>query len=235
MLLWPRGRNLGVCRTTYFKDVVLMGLILTMDMRWIDGLFPCDIGRLTLAVKLLGDAVSLDPGFISSLAVKRAFRAVELMSLLLRLGHHMSALEYRTSLKYWLMIPLFSVDERCPVYRKVCLDSLGEHAVYYKELLGFKYMHDLVRDVLCDVLKQAKISSKKEVLVNFMTGEAISIFDNGLRRAIKAIVVCESPFLGDFQWSLASLSILFGVLGLCSAEDVSTYAFVASRAQSWSL
>ncbi|GKD73137.1 hypothetical protein Tco_1331419, partial [Tanacetum coccineum] len=34
---------------------------------------------------------------------------------------------------------------------------------------------------------------------------------------------------------LASLPIRFGGLGLCSAEDVSTYAFVASRAQSWSL
>ncbi|GJS43692.1 hypothetical protein Tco_0568735 [Tanacetum coccineum] len=31
----PRGRNLGDCRTTFFRDVVLMGLILTMDMRWI--------------------------------------------------------------------------------------------------------------------------------------------------------------------------------------------------------
>ncbi|GKA07808.1 hypothetical protein Tco_0687032 [Tanacetum coccineum] len=42
-------------------------------------------------------------------------------------------------------------------------------------------------------------------------------------------------FFGDFQWRLASLPIRFGGLGLCSAEDVSTYAFVASRAQSWSL
>ncbi|GKF39920.1 hypothetical protein Tco_0119981, partial [Tanacetum coccineum] len=47
-----------------------------------DGLFPRDIGRPTLGVKLLGGAVSRDAGFISSLAVKRASRAVELMSLL---------------------------------------------------------------------------------------------------------------------------------------------------------
>nr|GEZ43629.1 putative reverse transcriptase domain-containing protein [Tanacetum cinerariifolium] len=65
--------------------------------------------------------------------------------------------------------------------------------------------------------------------------EAVSIFDNGLRRAIEAIVVCGGPFFGDFQWRLASLPIRFGGLGLCSAEDVSTYAFVASRAQSWCL
>nr|GEX92376.1 putative reverse transcriptase domain-containing protein [Tanacetum cinerariifolium]GEZ66159.1 putative reverse transcriptase domain-containing protein [Tanacetum cinerariifolium] len=47
-----------------------------------DGLFPSDIGRPTLGVKLLGGAVIRDAGFISSLAVKRASRAVELMSLL---------------------------------------------------------------------------------------------------------------------------------------------------------
>ncbi|GJY53240.1 hypothetical protein Tco_0444904 [Tanacetum coccineum] len=51
------------------------------------------------------------------------------------LGQHMSALEYRTILKYRLMIPL----------------------------------HDLVRDVLYDILKRAGISSKKEAPVNFLT------------------------------------------------------------------
>nr|GEV37005.1 putative exostosin-like protein [Tanacetum cinerariifolium] len=83
----------------------------------------------------------------------------------------MSALEYRTILKYRLMIPLFPVDEPCPVCRKVCLDSFGEHAVHCRELPGFKYRHDLVRDVLYDVLKRAGISSKKEAPapVNFLT------------------------------------------------------------------
>ncbi|GJT24318.1 hypothetical protein Tco_0894255 [Tanacetum coccineum] len=56
-----------------------------------------------------------------------------------------------------------------PVCRKVCLDSFGEHAVHCKELPGFKYRHDLVRDVLYDVLKRAGISSKKEALVNCLT------------------------------------------------------------------
>nr|GEV17998.1 putative exostosin-like protein [Tanacetum cinerariifolium] len=37
------------------------------------------------------------------------------------------------------------------------------------ELPGFKYRHDLVRDVLYDVLKRAGISSKKEAPVNFLT------------------------------------------------------------------
>ncbi|KAL8249647.1 hypothetical protein R6Q59_006515 [Mikania micrantha] len=67
------------------------------------------------------------------------------------------------------MIPLFLVDEPCPICRKVCLDKFGEHAVHCKELPGFKYRHDLVRDVLCDVLKRAGISAKKEAPVNFLS------------------------------------------------------------------
>lgn len=60
----------------------------------------------------------------------------------------MAPVEYRTILKYRLMILLFPVDEICSVCRKACLDSLGEHAIHCKELPGFKYRHDMVRDVL---------------------------------------------------------------------------------------
>ncbi|MFS8017316.1 putative transcription regulator Others family [Helianthus anomalus] len=38
-----------------------------------------------------------------------------------------------------------------------------------KELLGFKYRHDWVRDVLWDILRRAWISAKKEAHVNFLT------------------------------------------------------------------
>ncbi|GJU45529.1 zf-CCHC domain-containing protein [Tanacetum coccineum] len=101
----------------------------------------------------------------------RAPRAQNFLTVILieGLGQLMSALEYRTILKYRLMIPLFLVDEPCPVCRKVYLDSFGEHAVHCKELPGFKYRHDLVRDVMYDVLKRARISSKKEGPVNFLT------------------------------------------------------------------
>ncbi|KAJ0523551.1 hypothetical protein HanIR_Chr10g0495091 [Helianthus annuus] len=59
------------------------------------------------------------------------------------------------------MIHLFSVDEPYLVCHKVCLDSFEEHSVHCKELRSFKYRHDLVRDILCDVLKQTGISTKK--------------------------------------------------------------------------
>ncbi|GJX82131.1 putative reverse transcriptase domain-containing protein [Tanacetum coccineum] len=110
-----------------------------------DGLFPRDIGRLMLGVKLLRGAVSRDAGFISSLAVKRASRVVELMSLLLRLRDPQS------------------------------------------ELL-------LLRSYICI----AKLLFGLRTCQPMYIGEAVSIFDNGLRKAIEAIVVCEGPFFRDF-------------------------------------
>ncbi|GJX39552.1 hypothetical protein Tco_0252855 [Tanacetum coccineum] len=86
------------------------------------------------------------------------------------LGQHMSPVEYRTIFKYRLKIPLFPVGAICPVCRKACLDSFGEHAVYCKELSGFKYQHDMVRDVLFYICRGAGISAKKEAPVNFLTG-----------------------------------------------------------------
>ncbi|GJT27036.1 hypothetical protein Tco_0907311 [Tanacetum coccineum] len=84
------------------------------------------------------------------------------------LGQQMSPVEYRIILKYRLMIPLFPVDEICPVCRKACLDSFREHAVHCKELPGFKYRHDMVRDVLFDVCRRGEISAKEEAPVNFL-------------------------------------------------------------------
>nr|GFB69696.1 putative reverse transcriptase domain-containing protein [Tanacetum cinerariifolium] len=85
-----------------------------------------------------------------------------------RLGQHISLVEYHIILKYRLMIPLLSVDAICPVCRKACLDSFGEHVVHCKELPGFNYRHDMLRDVLFHICRRAGISAKK-ALVNFIT------------------------------------------------------------------
>ncbi|GJW86583.1 hypothetical protein Tco_0161923, partial [Tanacetum coccineum] len=85
------------------------------------------------------------------------------------IGQHMSPMEYHIILKYRLVIPLFSVYAICLVCRKACLDSFGEHAVHCKEILGFKYRHDIVRDVLFDICRCAGISAKNEAHVNFLT------------------------------------------------------------------
>jgi hypothetical protein len=50
-----------------------------------------------------------------------------------------------------------------------CLETFGEHATHCRELLGFKYRHDLVRDVLFEIFRRAGISVKKEAPVNFLT------------------------------------------------------------------
>nr|GEY49513.1 putative reverse transcriptase domain-containing protein [Tanacetum cinerariifolium] len=85
------------------------------------------------------------------------------------IGHHMSPMKYHTILKYRLMISLFPIDAICPVCRKACLDSFEEHAVHCKELPGFNYRHNMVRDVLFDICRRAGISAKKEAPVNFST------------------------------------------------------------------
>ncbi|GJZ35447.1 hypothetical protein Tco_0581264 [Tanacetum coccineum] len=66
------------------------------------------------------------------------------------------------------MISLFSVDAICSVCRKARLDFFGEHAVHCKELPGFKYRHDMVRDVLFDICRRAGIYVKKEAPVNVL-------------------------------------------------------------------
>nr|GEZ29478.1 putative reverse transcriptase domain-containing protein [Tanacetum cinerariifolium] len=57
----------------------------------------------------------------------------------------MSPVEYRTILKYRLMIPLFSVDAICPVCRKSCLNSFGEHArvgIFAKKEAPVNFLND---------------------------------------------------------------------------------------------
>ncbi|KAK9056951.1 hypothetical protein SSX86_024316 [Deinandra increscens subsp. villosa] len=56
------------------------------------GLFPEDIGRPALGVKLLGGAVSRNADFIQGLATKRASNAVDLIRLLPKLGDPQSEL-----------------------------------------------------------------------------------------------------------------------------------------------
>nr|GEV21290.1 reverse transcriptase domain-containing protein [Tanacetum cinerariifolium] len=147
-----------------------------------------EVARPSSSVKLLGGAISRDADFISGLAMRRAINTSEFLLLRSCMGiaklffglrtcqpiyMEDAALffdkEYRTILKYRLMIPLFPVDAICPVCRKASLDSFGEHVVHCKELLGFECRHDMVTDVLFDICRRAGISAKKEAHVNFLT------------------------------------------------------------------
>ncbi|RHN43589.1 hypothetical protein MtrunA17_Chr8g0389551 [Medicago truncatula] len=66
------------------------------------------------------------------------------------------------------MIPLFLIDEVRLVCRKM-LNIFGEHVVHCKKFLGFKYIHDFVRDVLFDIFRREEVSVKKETPMNFLT------------------------------------------------------------------
>ncbi|KAJ0856068.1 putative reverse transcriptase domain, DNA/RNA polymerase superfamily [Helianthus annuus] len=147
-----------------------------------EGLFPKDIGRPLVGVKLLGGAVSRDASFISGLAKKRAAKAVDLMRLLPILGDPQSEL----------------------LLLRSCMGIA-------KLFFGLRTCQPVHME------------------------DAALFFDKDLREAIEELVVCGGPFFGDLQWRLASLPIRFGGLGLYSAVDASSYAFVASRAQSWVL
>lgn len=192
MLLWPRGPNLGYFRTIFYETVAYVVWIMIMVVLCL--VFVIRFQALTSAVSLTRTPPpkaqhALASVFFSKIvkdmeihfdmtirqkAVFECLRAPHAQDFLLAipidgLGQHMSPVEYRSILKYRLMIPLFPVDEICPVCRKTCLDSFGEHAVHCRDLPGFKYRHDLVRDVLYDIFRRAGISAKKEAPVNFLT------------------------------------------------------------------
>ena len=192
-LSWHQGPNLGFFKTTSFESVVVRCLTLSIGVRWTLCIVlflililavstlktpPPPKAQKILANALYGEIVktveekfALSPRQRAVFECLRAPHAQDFLSVIPieGLGQCMSAVEYRAILKYRLMVPLFPVDDPCPVCRKACLDSFGEHAVHCKELPGFKYRHDLVRDVLYDVLKREGISAKKEALVNFLT------------------------------------------------------------------
>ncbi|XP_021985363.1 uncharacterized protein LOC110881398 [Helianthus annuus] len=142
-----------------------------------EGLFPKDIGRPLMGVKLLGGAVSRVASLIRGLAKKRAAKVVDLMRLLPKLGDPQSEL------------------------------------LLLRSCMGIAKLFFGLRT--CQPVRME---------------DAALFFDKGLREAIEELVVCGGPFFGDLQWRLASLPIRFGGLGLYSAVEASSYAFVASRA-----
>ncbi|GKD29043.1 hypothetical protein Tco_1239821 [Tanacetum coccineum] len=74
----------------YLDDITIIGDLEEVSrvldiIKLREGLFPVDIRRPSLGVKLLGRAVSKDADFISGVATRRVVNAVDLMSLLPRL------------------------------------------------------------------------------------------------------------------------------------------------------
>ncbi|GJW35894.1 hypothetical protein Tco_0058814 [Tanacetum coccineum] len=129
----------------------------------------------------------------------------------------MSLVEYHTILKYRLMIPLFSVDAICPVCRKACLNSFGEHAIHCKELPGFKYRHDMVMDVLFYICRRARISAKKEAPANFLTNPSDG------RSTLRPTVVLVFGWVGG-KHACVDLTEVSPIVGLSSRGLTSGHA-----------
>ncbi|GKC76434.1 hypothetical protein Tco_1127208 [Tanacetum coccineum] len=154
MLLWPREPNLECYKTISYRTVAYV----TLDDDYVSAL-AClrdTIPRFDFIVFTYKDTA---PSKAQQTLASALFNGLD---------QHMSSVEYRTILKYRLMIPLFPFDAICTVCRKACLDSFREHAVHYKELPYFKYRHDMVRDVLFYICSHVGISAKKETPVNFL-------------------------------------------------------------------
>nr|GEX98707.1 putative reverse transcriptase domain-containing protein [Tanacetum cinerariifolium]GEY05691.1 putative reverse transcriptase domain-containing protein [Tanacetum cinerariifolium]GEY06909.1 putative reverse transcriptase domain-containing protein [Tanacetum cinerariifolium] len=173
MLSWPRGPNLGYCKTTSYVTVAYVDIAPSKAQQTPASAFLVKWFRIWIYVLHMLRIFYFDMT-VRHKAFFEYLRAPHAQDFLFAipidgLGQHMSPVEYRTILKYRLMIPSFLVDEICPICCKACFVSFGEHAVNYKELTGFKYQHDMVRNVLFDVYRRAGISAKKKALVNFLT------------------------------------------------------------------
>ncbi|KAJ0522329.1 putative exostosin [Helianthus annuus] len=105
MLLWHRGCNLE------FAGPHSLGLWYCRNVL-ASALF-------SRTVQSLGEKFGLSPRQKAVFDCLRAPHAQDFLIVIPieGLGQHMSAVEYRAILKYWLMIPLFPVDEPCPVCR----------------------------------------------------------------------------------------------------------------------
>ncbi|GKB81617.1 hypothetical protein Tco_0948512 [Tanacetum coccineum] len=175
-------RNSGICGMDYDYVIALACLHDTIPSFDFSGFtnkdtVPCK-GQQTLTNVLFSEMVKdMEVHFDLNMRQKAVFECLHaphaqdfLLAILIDgLGQHMSPVEYHTILNYRLIISLFPVDAICRVCRKACLDSFGEHAVHCKELPGFKYRHNMVRDVLFDICRRAGISTKKEAPMNFLT------------------------------------------------------------------
>jgi len=51
------------------------------------------------------------------------------------LSQHMPPVEYRTILKYYLMVSLFPIDEVCPLCPKTCMNTYGEHVIHVSSFM----------------------------------------------------------------------------------------------------
>ncbi|GJW29230.1 putative reverse transcriptase domain-containing protein [Tanacetum coccineum] len=187
----------------YLDDGTVIGdseeVAMALDI--IRGLFPVDIRRPSLGVKLLGGAASRDIYFNNGLAMRRAVNVVDLIGLLPQLHDphrlrgsienmvvcgwpffgdlqwRLGSLPIRFGGLSFEMVKDMKVHFDMTVRQKAVFECLrASHAQDFLlaipidglELTGFKYRHNMVRDILFDICRRAGISANKEAPVNFL-------------------------------------------------------------------
>ncbi|XP_026396185.1 uncharacterized protein LOC113290808 [Papaver somniferum] len=117
--------------------------------------------------------------------------------------------QFRAVLCYRLGIPLFVENSLCPSCNK-SMDIFGDHALHCAKDIGYKFRHDIVRDVIIDICYKPNVPSRKEVSLGLQTDD-----DRDLKSADILVLnwkngqdVCMdvtgvSPFTGDGVRSFA--------------------------------
>jgi len=85
------------------------------------------------------------------------------------LGQTLTPSSYRLGLRYRLGLPVFHKEVLCPRCELTLLDKFGDHALHCRSRPGFKFRHDLVRDVLVSLFHEAGIKVEKEANVSFLS------------------------------------------------------------------
>ncbi|XP_026379082.1 uncharacterized protein LOC113273647 [Papaver somniferum] len=111
--------------------------------------------------------------------------------------------QFRDVLCYRLGIPLFVDNSLCPSCNK-SMDIFGDHALHCAKDIGYKFRHDVVRDVIIDICYKANVPVRKEVSLGLRTNDEKDLkpadilvlnWENG--KYVCMDVTGVSPFTGD--------------------------------------
>nr|GEW91715.1 hypothetical protein [Tanacetum cinerariifolium] len=176
------------------------------------GIFPPNIARPLLGVKLLGGAASVDFDFCNELVMKRVANTNGLIDSIAKINDPQCELFLLRS-----CIPLFSVLKPCSACSMDFTEDIyGLHVVSRARIIGIKHRYNVVRDTLVDICYRSGISVGKEVDIemdggrdkplHFVSGRAM--IDVVERKHFKFMAKCVSIGYGFLPFSFSYLGEL---------------------------